>query len=489
LNRLLKNEYTKIFNKKGIYIVLIIMFLFVILVNCIYKFSYDKDGYLKGQNYSKDTVEYLKEELSTLNYKNKEDLSTYISVKTDIEMNELLLKYGVNSWQSYIITNNLYDLISQMNQIKYGDNNIQGIDLKVLEKEYKSTIDKFDNNDWEYFVKEELKDTNENIKSLEDSKKYTTDKLELNNINKSIEVLKLTKETLQYRLDNDVSYERSYLDDALNEYKLSGTSLINTSINSNSKYEEKYQYNEFKKSFETNKYIFENKVNANKQNDTRGIFINAFTELEIFIIVLIAVIAGLSVADEFSKGTIKQLLIKPYTRMQVLTSKYISSLSIILFGFVSLILMELLVGGILFGFNTLSVPVVIYNFNEAMVQTYNVFAYLGIIFINKLPMFILMTTLIFFLSVSTINGAISVSIGIVGYTISAVINNLATYYNVVILKFFPSLNWDLTIYLFGNLPLNKNINYNLSIIVNIVYFIIMIIPIFLIFKKKNIKNV
>ena len=80
MNRLLKNEYTKIFNKKGIYIVLIIMFLFVILVNCIYKFSYDKEGYLKGQNYSKDTVEYLKEEISTLNYKNKEDLSTYISV-------------------------------------------------------------------------------------------------------------------------------------------------------------------------------------------------------------------------------------------------------------------------------------------------------------------------------------------------------------------------------------------------------------------------
>jgi ABC-2 type transport system permease protein len=442
---------------------------------------------LKDQNYPKQTLKYLKEELSTLNYKNKEDVSSYISTKTDIEINELLLKYGVNSWQSYIITNNLYDLITQINQSKYGDNTY--IDLDTLEKEYNSIIEKFDNDNWKYFVNEELKNTNLDIKLLEDTKKDTTDKLELSNLNKSIETLKVTKETLEYRLSNNVSYERGYLDDTLNQYKMNGSSYINSDINSNSTHEEKYRYNEYKKQFEINKYIFENQVNANKQNDTRGILINSLNDLEIFIIVLIAVVAGLSVAEEFSKGTIKQLLIKPYTRFQVLTAKYISSLTMILVGFISLILMELLVGGILFGFNTLSVPVVIYNFNESMIQTFNVFAYLAIIFINKLPMFILMTTLIFLLSVSTINSAISVSIGIVGYTISTVINNLASYYNVVILKFFPTLNWDLTIYLFGNIPFNKNLNYNLSIWINIIYFIIMLIPIYIIFIKKNIKNV
>ena len=60
--------------------------------------------------------------------------------------------------------------------------------------------------------------------------------------------------------------------------------------------------------------------------------------------------------------------------------------------------MEMLVGGVLFGFDSLSVPVIEYNFNTNMLEEINVFAYLGIQTLAQLPMIVLLATLAFVLS-------------------------------------------------------------------------------------------
>lgn len=485
---LLKNEYTKIFHKKSIYIILIIMFLFVVLVNCIYKFSYDKEGYYKNDNYTESNVKYLKEQLKELDNKNTSDVSSYISVKTDLDINELIEKYGINSWQSYVITNKLYNIVSSINNAKYGINKDED-ELLILQKEYDLIIKKFKDNDWKYFVNIELKDTKDQLTELNKTKAKTTDKLELKNLNSNIESLEKTKYILEYRIKNNISYARSYLNDALNEYSSMSNYEFNNKLDSSDTYDEKYQNYNNKSNLEINKYIFEHKVNANKTNDTRGMLKNIYGSFEIFIIVIITIISGMIVSEEFNKGTIKQLLIKPHTRFKILLSKYVVSISMILFAVLSLILMELLVGGVLFGYSSLSVPVVIYNFNSNVVQTYNIFHYLLILFIHKLPIYLLLSTLVFLIGVATTSSAISIVIGIIGYTISSLINMMALYYNVYILRYFPTLNWDLTQYMFGMIPQNKNLNFVLSIMMDIGYFIFMIIPIFIIFKKKNIKNI
>ena len=240
---------------------------------------------------------------------------------------------------------------------------------------------------------------------------------------------------------------------------------------------------------EIDKYIYENKVNAKQENNIKGILSNLFDEFEIFIVIIISVVIGIIIAEEFSKGTIKQLLTKPYKRNEILLSKFIVSLFIILFSVISLIIMELIVGGIIFGYSSLSIPVVIYNFSNSTVQAYNIFHYIFIVIINKLPLFILISTFMLFLGVLTTNSAITIAIGLVIYMASAIINNIAYYFDVVFLRYFPTLNWDLSIYMFGNMPINRNLNYNLSIIMCILYFLLMIIPTFIIFKKKNIKNI
>ena len=55
-------------------------------------------------------------------------------------------------------------------------------------------------------------------------------------------------------------------------------------------------------------------------------------------------------------------------------------------------LMELLIGGVIFGFDSLSIPVLEYDFNANSVQAINVFVYFGIQLLTKLPMIILLTT-------------------------------------------------------------------------------------------------
>ena len=51
------------------------------------------------------------------------------------------------------------------------------------------------------------------------------------------------------------------------------------------------------------------------------------------------------------------------------------------------------------------------------------------------------------------------------------------------------MNWDLSQYLFGGLPLMDGMSMVMSIVICMVYFLIMVIPTWIIFKKRNIKNI
>ncbi len=61
-----------------------------------------------------------------------------------------------------------------------------------------------------------------------------------------------------------------------------------------------------------------------------------FTLFYILVIIIGVIIAARSMADEFVGGTIKLLLIRPWTRSKILLSKYIAVLSF--FTFASLLL-------------------------------------------------------------------------------------------------------------------------------------------------------
>ena len=117
------------------------------------------------------------------------------------------------------------------------------------------------------------------------------------------------------------------------------------------------------------------------------------------------------------------------------------------------------------------------------------FEYLGIQVLTQLPMFILLATLAFVLSTLFSNSALAITISLLGYMSTSIINQLAIAYNIQFLKYFVTMNWDLSQYLFGGLPLMDGMSMVMSIVICMVYFLIMVIPTWIIFKKRNIKNI
>lgn len=90
MSKLIKNEITKIFKKKSIYITLLVVLAFIILTNCIYKFFYNTGNYIEyGENY----IQYAKEEIAKLDPKKPSDAKMYIELKTTLDIYEMTQKY------------------------------------------------------------------------------------------------------------------------------------------------------------------------------------------------------------------------------------------------------------------------------------------------------------------------------------------------------------------------------------------------------------
>ena len=134
-------------------------------------------------------------------------------------------------------------------------------------------------------------------------------------------------------------------------------------------------------------------------------------------------------------------------------------------------------------------PVVEYNFNTSSLQEINIFVYLIIQTLTQLPMIILLAVLAFAISTIFSNSALAITISLLGYMSTSIINQLVMAYNLGFMKYFVTMNWDLSMYLFGGLPLMEGMNMTMSIIICIAYSLIMMIPTFVIFKKRNIKNI
>ncbi len=486
MSKLIKNELTKIFKKKSIYITLLVVLAFVILTNCIYKFFYhNTNSYLYSDNY----IKYTKEELAKLDPNKPSDTKMYIDLKTQVEIFDLGQRFEEDSWQRQILGEKISTHVTEKNTYLYGEERNQE-KVQEMEAKINQILEKLEQDDWKYFAQEELQQAEESLKNLEEQKTNTQDKQELQSLESSIENSKIDREVAKYRIDKDIKYANDYKNDALRRYQSEAKSIVAMeSTKQELKYEEQKEYNNSLEKREINKYIIENNVDINKSNNVRGILQNLFNEYGLFIIVMIIMIAGTIVSEEFNKGTIKLLLVKPYSRNKILLSKFITIFIMIIFSIIAIIMMELLVGGIIFGLDSLSIPVLQYNFNTQCLESMHIFTYLGIQIITQLPKLILLATLAFACSTLFTNSALAIAIPLLGYMSVDVINMLVIQYKVQFMKFFVSMNWDFQEYLFGNLPKMEGMTMGFSAIMCILYFMVMVITTFVTFKKKNIKNI
>ena len=491
MTNLIKNELYKVFKRKSIYILLSIM-LCIITLNTFLTKKYSIEDPVSTSAEEKYELQELKRTIDSYDKNNPGEKEEYYNTLSNIELYELTDKYK-ESWKKILIRENLRDIIHSMNNAKYIEKDIEA--YNEYKKEYDKFLKELDSNSWKYFVNKKIKITTDEIASLEKEREKAKNK-ELYNSRIKEEKNKLEK--LKLRLEKDIPYDNNYLNTALEDYKQAPQSykefkesiIKNTSeFNIKEEYQIKRQYIEYMKNNANNKYIIDNKVDINSPKTTRNLLINTLSDNFLFIMIIVAAGAGSIVSTEFDKGTIKLLLIRPYSRNKILLSKYIVSMFMIIFAILSAFIMQLIIGGIFFGFSSLNIPVVIYNFVQNKVMHINLFKYIFDNVLAVLPEFILLATLAFAISTITNVSTLGVALPIVGVGAADIINLIAINRNIIPLKYFVTLNWNFTNYLYGGVNSFPTLSIPFSILICAIYFLIMIITAFIVFNKRNIKNI
>lgn len=478
---LMKNEIYKIFHKKSTIIVLFIIIAYAILINFIYKTSNDGNSYYySGYILTDEEIANYKKYITNFN-QNSDSVTDYIEFQTLLDVNDMVNKFEIGSWQREIIDEKYYTVAYNYYNAKFYENDQDAI------KKYEEFNEKIKNDDWKYFVNQELIEAQENVKMYQNIvNDKNTNKKELNNYKAYLFTYQVAVGSLEYRLENDLPYGTDYLNMALNAVNNAAYSTKLYELTENEKEKQNLEYEV--SSFYENKYILDTKRDTNNSRTLRMTLINFFSEYYFLILVFVIMIAGGIVSDEFNKGTIKSLLTIPYSRSKVLLSKFLTILLLVPFIIIFTVIVELVVGGIVFGFSSLSIPVVSYNLSAGNLNIINIFEYVALMSIASIPKIVLLATLAFALSTIINNTAFAIALTLCGTIASEIINSFALTFNIKLLNYFVTTCWDLENYLFGGVS-PFGISLPRALITCLVYFIIMIVVSFIVFKKKDIKNI
>lgn len=464
MTKLIKNELKKIFHKKSFYIVTILLIAYTFLTNFVYK---NMNEYYYDSSSDSVNIAELKAQNATLDLNNSSDLSTYVNNLNQIELAELSEKYS-SSNQIHLISRYLYNVISEANHAKY----YKYENAAELEKLKSEAIEKVKNEDFAYFVSQD-------IASLKEQQFTDSKEKQLNDYYIALK---------EYRINNNVPFDNGYLDQALNSAESSLSYYLDLANKENRTKAEEDEYQDYKELMAINEYILKEKKDINSNDNLKSVLSNFHLEFAMFILIYIVMISGSIVSEEFNKGTIKYLLTKPYKRSTILTSKLLTLLIIIPIIIIMMYLIEVIVGGIMLGFDSLNIPVVIYNSTENVLVVQNVFAYSFKALLSVMPMYLVLMVLCFMLSTITGSTSASITITFMFYLASSVIAQLAAQYSIKILKAFVSVHWDFS-YL---VEFTKN-PYGISTITSLLvvagYIIVMLCLAYVYFSKKDVKNI
>ena len=483
MSKLIKNELIKIFSKKSMIVIGVIILVIIIGFNVLNKISQNMSNSYSA--YSEGYIQYLDEELSNLDPNKPSDINKYVETKSQKDLATLAKDYKETSWQAEVIGTVISPIIEEMNNYEYIDKNNEA--LTTSKAQYDEMLTALKNNDCKYFANKELENINTQIEELNTLIAQDSENEDLKTQLKSLE---LQKEVVNLRLDKNINYgSDNYKSIAVQNYRMYMGNYIQSSQGKNLTDEEKSEINGYLENANLYKYDLYNDTEYQNTATANYTFQNSIGTYIAIIVMVVVIVAGVSISEEFNKGTVKLLLVRPYSRTKILISKLIAVFITMLITTATILLLQFIIGGIVYGFGTYMMNVVQFDFTTNSIVTLNIFAYLGLIFICKLPIFILIGTLAFALSTLFLNSPLAVALPILGYMGSDVINMIAISYKWDWVKYFVTPNWDLSQYLFGGTPMFSGISIEFSITICAIYFVIMLVASIVSFKKRNIKNV
>ncbi|MDQ1146436.1 ABC-2 type transport system permease protein [Bacillus sp. SORGH_AS 510] len=221
-------------------------------------------------------------------------------------------------------------------------------------------------------------------------------------------------------------------------------------------------------------------------------FMRIFIEnsIDLFIPLMVMVIASDLVSSEHSLGSIKLLLTRPVRRWKVLLSKYITlclavSLIIAIAGILSY-----LISGIVFGYNGWGAPILTgFNVTETGLNTTDVkllslWKFLLMDFGLVWFVSIVVGTLSFMLSVLIRSTAAGMGVMLAALISGAILSNMVSSWESA--KYFFMVNLRLTDYMKGSAPPIEGMNLSFSLMVLFVWWAAALLVSFVVFTKKDV---
>ncbi|MFI8492514.1 ABC transporter permease [Peribacillus butanolivorans] len=215
---------------------------------------------------------------------------------------------------------------------------------------------------------------------------------------------------------------------------------------------------------------------------------NWTTSLTSFVTLFVVIVCSSLVSSEFSDGTIKQLLIRPYKRWKILLSKYITSLLFAALLLVSLFIFSYIVGILFFGNGSYSDKILdpaSFGFSPVIVGDYFVD-----MMVYWIPGFLVITTIAFMLSTlfksQALAVGVSISILFASTPLNLVIQSLIEKNEWLKFVLFPHLN--LRGYISESFSMFEGATLGFSISVLAIYYLIFLALTFFFFQKKDISN-
>ena len=209
---------------------------------------------------------------------------------------------------------------------------------------------------------------------------------------------------------------------------------------------------------------------------------NGAATLVMLITLFTVIVAGDSLAGEFSTGTIKLLLIRPSSRTKILISKYIS---LILFGLLLLLILfvsSFAFTGLLYQFQHWNLPLLSINDAGQVVEHSMVTNLWKTYFLNSVST-IMFVTMAFMISAAFRSSAMAIGFSIfalfAGMTFTQLVRTYAWS------KYIMFANIDLTQYMNGY-PFREEMTLGFSITVLLGYFIVFHLVAWLAFTRRDV---
>ncbi|QYR20597.1 ABC transporter permease [Paenibacillus sp. sptzw28] len=201
------------------------------------------------------------------------------------------------------------------------------------------------------------------------------------------------------------------------------------------------------------------------------------------IITIFTVVASAdSVAGEFSSGTIKLLLIRPWSRSKILLSKYVSLLLFALLMTIVLFLLSLFVNIFLFGYDGSSDAVSrVLGVNRDLPPL----AYMLLYYVYQSVALVITVTLSFMLSTIFRSGGLAIGLSLFVLLAGGTITGLLSMLDYSWIKYILFINMNLTQYL-NQTPTIQGMTLGFSLSVLAVYYAVFIALTWLIFNKRDV---